>query len=62
VGLEVFTVKIQVAVFWVVTLCNYAVGHHHFRGSFHIQGNVKMEEPLSPKTLVSYDITAQCHN
>jgi len=34
VRLEGFTVmKIQVSVFWVVTLCNDVVGYQHFRGS-----------------------------
>jgi hypothetical protein len=40
---EVFTpVKIQVEVFWVVTLCSNMVGYHLFRGPccFHLKGEV----------------------
>jgi len=45
--------KIQVAVFWVVTLCSSVVGYQCFRGlcCLHLHGDV-----------VSYHITTQCHN
>jgi len=43
VRFEVFmVVKIQVEVFWVVTLCSIVVGYQCFRGPccFHLQGEV----------------------
>jgi hypothetical protein len=43
---EVFRVaKIQVEVFWVVTLCSVMVGYHRFRGPccFHLQGEVSSD-------------------
>jgi hypothetical protein len=44
-GLEVFTaMKIQVAVFWVVTPCGCVVGYQHVGGlrCFYLQGDLKI--------------------
>jgi hypothetical protein len=57
---EAFTaVKIQVQVFWVVTLCCVVVGYQRFRGSCCLQLHfiLKMEATYSSETLVSYNTT-----
>jgi hypothetical protein len=60
---EVFTaVKIQVEVFWVVTLYN-VVGYQLSRGPrcLHLQSDVKMETAWNSGKLVSYHNTTRRH-
>jgi hypothetical protein len=55
---EVFmTVKTQVKIFWVVTLCSVAIRYQHFRGLF-----LKMEAVWSSEILVSYCNATQHQN
>jgi len=48
-------VKIQVQVFFVLTLCSDMVGYQRFGGSsyLHLQGEVKMERVWSSETCPS---------
>jgi len=48
-------IKIQVAVFWVVTSCNFVLRYQRFGGNWclHLQNEVKMEAAWTSETLVS---------
>jgi hypothetical protein len=64
-GFEVFTVvKIQVEVFWVVTVSSVTVGYHCFGAPccLHLHFILKMLAARCSETLVMYRTTTQCHN
>jgi hypothetical protein len=79
---EIFmALKIQVLVFWVMTMCTDVIGKQHFRGPWcpHLQGedggsmvywypttsihfNLKKMVAARASEMLSYNITACCHN
>jgi len=54
-------VKIQVEVFWIVTLCSVAVGYQHFGGSccLHLQGRYLKQEETALHILCNFKVLAQ---